>query len=86
MSNLTVKEKQIIFNLISDKIDLCQRHIKKFDKDLKYYLYDRANWIPGEKLGDANSKYAKEIARQIDLESKKIDEYNEIIQKVMYDN
>lgn len=80
---LTVKEQMILKNLVGDKIDLAEKKIKKFEKDYKYYTVDRANWIPGEKLGDPNSNYAKEIKRQIKLEQDKISEYQELINKIM---
>lgn len=82
MSSLSSREKMIIINLINDKIDICQRHIRKFEKDYKWYTGDRMNWLGDEKLGSVNSKYAKEVKRQIDLENKKIEEYREIISKV----
>ena len=79
---LTDREKLIIKNLLADKIDLAEKHIKRFKKDYKYYTGDRMNWIPGEKLGSEDSNYAKEIRRQITLEEDKINEYNNIIGKV----
>ncbi len=77
----TDKEKQTIIYLVADKIDICERHIRKFNKDAKKYA-ERRNWIPGEELGSDDSNYAKEIRRQISLEQKKIDDYNTIIEKV----
>ena len=79
--NFTAREKQIICNLLADKIDIAERHIRKFKKDEKRYV-ERRNWIPGEELGSDDSNYAKEIKRQIELENKKIDEYTTIIDKV----
>lgn len=81
--NLLDNEKLIIKNLLADKVDLAERHIKKLNKDYKYYTEERANWIPGMNIGDPNSKYAKEIKRQITLEEDKIKKYNNIIRKVM---
>lgn len=80
---LTENEKAIIINLIADKIDLLEKHIKKLNKDYKYYTEVRSNWIPNEKLGDENSNYANEIKRQIELEEYKITKYNNIIEKVL---
>ena len=79
---LTDAEKTIIVNLINDKIDLAEKHIKKLNKDYKFYTEVRANWIPDEKLGDESSAYANEIRRQIKLEEDKINKYNNIIKKV----
>ena len=79
----TVKEQIFLKNLIADKIDLAEKKIKKFERDYKYYTVDRANWIPGEKLGDENSDYAKEIRRQIKLEKEKIEEYEILIKKIL---
>ena len=75
-------EKLIIENLLADKVDLAKKHIKKLNKNYKYYKEDRMNWIPGEKLGSEDSRYANEIKRQIALEEKKISDYNNIIRKV----
>lgn len=75
-------EKLIIENLLADKVDLAKKHIKKLNKNYKYYTEDRMNWIPGEKLGSEDSRYANEIKRQITLEEKKISDYNNIIRKV----
>ena len=80
---LTESEKTIIINLIKDKIDLAEKHIKKLNKDYKYYTEVRSNWIPGEKLGSETSDYANEIRRQIKLEENTIDKYNNIIKKVL---
>ena len=79
---LTNREFEIVNNLLKDKIDICERHIKKFEKDYKYYTEDRAKWIPGEKLGSPDSAYAKEIERQIQLEKNKISEYLNIVLKL----
>lgn len=78
----TKKEKIILVNLVNDKIDICERHIRKFEKDYKYYTEDRAKWIPGEKLGDPDSKYAQEIKRNIEFEYSKIDTYKELVRKI----
>lgn len=80
---LTKKEKLIIINLLRDKIDLAEKHIKKLNKDYKYYTEERSRWIPGETLGSKDSNYAKEIKRQIDLENKKIEEHINIIEKIL---
>lgn len=79
---LTEDEKKIIINLLADKVDLAEKKIRKFNKDYRFYTEDRANWIPGEKLGDPESNYAKEIKRQIRLEEEKINKYSIIIDKV----
>lgn len=79
---ITDEEKTIIVNLINDKIDLAEKHIKKLNKDYKYYTEVRSNWLPDEKLGSETSDYANEIRRQIKLEEDKIDKYNNIIKKV----
>ena len=82
---LTDDEKRIIVNLINDKIDLAEKHIKKLNKDYRYYAEVRMNWIPDEKLGSETSDYANEIRRQIKLEEDKINKYNNIIKKVLND-
>lgn len=79
----TAKEQLFLKNLVEDKIDLAEKHIKKFERDYKYYTEDRAKWIPGTTLGSPDSNYAKEIRRQIDLEKNKISEYAAIIEKIL---
>ena len=78
----TNEEKTILINLVNDKIDICERHIKKFEKDYKYYTEDRARWVPDATLGSKDTPYAKEIMRQIDLEKDKIDKYNNLVNKI----
>lgn len=80
---LNEREKNILINLLADKIDLSEKHIKKLNKDYKYYTEDRAKWIPGTELGSKDSNYAKEIERQIKLEKNKIVEYNSIVEKIL---
>ena len=74
-------EKLFLSNLVADKIDLCEKHIKKFNRDYKYYV-NRLDWLPGETLGSTNSDYAKEIKRQIEIEENKIKEYYNLIDKI----
>ena len=78
---ITDEEKTIIVNIINDKIDLVEKHIKRLNKEYKYYI-EIADWLPGEKLGDESSARANEIKIQIKLEEDKIDKYNNIIKKV----
>lgn len=78
---ITDEEKIIIVNLINDKIDLAENHIKRLNNEYKYYI-EIADWLPGEKLGDESSARANEIKIQIKLEEDKIDKYNNIIKKV----
>ena len=79
---LTIKEKLLLKNLLEDKIDIFERHVRKFNKDYDHYK-DRQNWIPGMKLGSDNSDYVKEIKRQIELETTKINEYKTLVEKII---
>ena len=78
----TEKEKVLLKNLVADKILISERQIKRFNKDYKFYK-DRMNWIPGQTLGSEDSNLVKEIKRQISIEQNKINEYNNLIAKIM---
>lgn len=78
---LTAREKKIVINLLEDKIDIFERHIRKFNKDYNQYK-NRRNWIPGITLGSDDSDYVKELERQIELEEKKISDYKHIIEEI----
>lgn len=78
----TEKEKALLKNLVADKILISERQIKRFNKDYKFYK-DRMNWIPGQTLGSEDSNLVKEIKRQISIEQNRINEYNNLIAKIM---
>ena len=58
------KEKTLLINLIADKVDLAQRHVKKLNKDYKYYAEERSRSIFGETLMTEYLNCVKEIERQ----------------------
>lgn len=84
-NNLNIEDKLLVRNLLLDKIDLSEKHIKRLKKDYKYYTEERINWIPDTILGSPNSNYAKELLRQISIEEQLIVRYNLIIEKIMSD-